>query len=120
MCYKRLLEVWEHGRAIMQESGIEGETETERMEVSTRWPDGVGRICGRWRERLIATPHRGQMALREGARAERLGSPLQGAKEEHLHRRARCAVGLGTRFNHYTSTYQASRTLPFGHQRAAD
>lgn len=63
-----LVEVWEHDRAIMQENGSKRQIETKRVEVSARWPDGVSRICGRRGGGRIAAPHRGKMALREGAR----------------------------------------------------
>jgi hypothetical protein len=63
-----LVEVWEHDRVIMQENGIEGQIGTKRVEVGARWLDGVSRICGRMGGGRIAAPHRGKMALREGAR----------------------------------------------------
>jgi len=111
-----LVEVWEHGRAIMQGNRSKKQIETKRVEVSARWPDGVSRICGRWEEDGLQRRTGVRWLLGkvpEGADSGwRLGSHLQGAKEGHLQRRGCCAVGLGTRAHHYTPTYQASPLRP--------
>lgn len=65
---------------------FEGKTETERVEVSTSWQDGMDRQVMQLLRGRIAAPHRGRIALREGARADSRATLCEAARRMAIFR----------------------------------